>query len=781
MGTVFKREFKSLMSHVITYIFLAVTVAVFGFFLVFLNLANGNLQIEGGLIYSLWALILSVPFLCMFSYSQDRTNNRLKFLFSLPIKTSDIVLGKYLAYLCVFAIPVLIFSIIPPVLSNFGLVIYSSSYASILFYFLTGAAFIAACMFLNLQTKHELATLVFGGILLSILLICPLVADRLPKTPWVSLAAILVLELVVSVLAFAGSKRISVGCALLALTAVPTVVCFFIFKSSFSALFLHVSTFISPFARFEYFSNGIIRIEDIVYLLSVAALFLLFTQLTVNKTKNGDVKVTKLDSAQIKERYGKISRKANLTATISLVAVLLLNTLAVALPGGLTTIDASGCEKYSISKKSEALAENISQDITIYLLCENGIADASIETVIEKYASQNSKIHYKKIDVTANPEFTVDYIDMPYTYTSGGLRAINNNSVIIEGTNRNMVVDSSSFTHYRIGSSSYTSEEFLMYVDEYNKAYGEVLPLDAYKEFFSLDKILASSLEYVTMPVVGAVMTLEGHGEKPLSGDLYKNLGYSNVQCEVLNLSEADAVPQNCTTLIISSPETDISKEDADKIISFFEAGGEILLITSPENAGMENLLSIAENCGLGTEGGVLEENKTGAYLDDTDRTQLVIESKFGDMLFPNTHPIDKIKAMPDGVTVDEVLRTSTQANLVGETDRNIFRVAATVEKTRDDGNNAHLFWFSSYDAFTEQTVKASPANMLFLLYSVSYMGGDQTFTPSVVVDTRNVSKTASEIQPAQNYIFLGVFIAISLIALGMGISLHAGRRLRKK
>ena len=781
MGTIFKREFKSLMSHAITYIFLALTVFVFGFFLVFFNLASGDLQIEIGPVYSLWALAISIPFLCMFSYSRDRTNNRLKFLFSLPLKTTDIVFGKYFAYLCVLAIPTLIISIIPAVLSSFGSVIYASSYASILFYFLTGAAFIAICMFINLRVRHELVTLVFGTILLAFLIFCPSVADKLPKTPAASLTAILVLEVFVCILIYAGSGKKTVGLISLALSIIPTVVCFFIFKSDFSTLFLRICTFISPVTRFEYFSHGLVRLEDAIYLLSVTAPFLLFTQLTVNKEKNGDVKITKLDDQQTKDKYRSIFAKAARTAAISLALILLCNALAVLLPASLTVADASGCEKYSISESSKEFAENISHNVTIYLLCEDGIADASVEAVMEKYASENPKISCKKIDVTSHPEFTSDYIGMSYTDTSGGVQPISNNSVIIESEIRSTVLDWSSFYHYRIGSSSYTYKEFLSYSEEYAKRYGSIPPSGSYKEFSDLDKVFASALEYVTLPEIGAVMTLEGHGEKPLPLEFYNSLGYSNIPCERISLSDRDAVPENCTTLIISSPETDISSDDADKIISFFEGGGEILLVTSPENADMKNLMSVAENCGLTALGGVIEENKEGAYLDEDNRTQILFDSGLGDMMISNAHPIKETDTLPAGISISEMLTTSTQASLVGSTGRNTYNISLTAEKSTADGDTAHLFWISSYDAFTEKAVESYPANTSFLLYSVSYMGGNNTFTPSLSVEARNISKTDVQIQPAVNYIFFGVLTAVSVIMLGMGISLHICRKLRKK
>ena len=61
--------------------------------------------------------------------------------------------------------------------------------------------------------------------------------------------------------------------------------------------------------------------------------------------------------------------------------------------------DASGCEKYSISESSKEFAENISHNVTIYLLCEDGIADASVEAVMEKYASEKiTDIDGVKID-----------------------------------------------------------------------------------------------------------------------------------------------------------------------------------------------------------------------------------------------------------------------------------------------------------------------------------------------------------------------------------------------
>lgn len=57
-----------------------------------------------------YVLIIIIPMLTMRSFAEERKNKTDQLLLAAPVKLFDIVMGKYLAMVTVFAVPCLIFA-----------------------------------------------------------------------------------------------------------------------------------------------------------------------------------------------------------------------------------------------------------------------------------------------------------------------------------------------------------------------------------------------------------------------------------------------------------------------------------------------------------------------------------------------------------------------------------------------------------------------------------------------------------------------------------------------
>lgn len=74
---------------------------------------------------------------------------------------------------------------------------------------------------------------------------------------------------------------------------------------------------------------------------------------------------------------------------------------------------------------------------------------------------------------------------------------------------------------------------------------------------------------------------MTGHGEAALSEKLSSYLKTDNVDISDLSLVSNDGVPEDASTLIINSPSTDISADEAKKITDYLENGGSLMLMTN--------------------------------------------------------------------------------------------------------------------------------------------------------------------------------------------------------
>ena len=92
---------------------------------------------------------------------------------------------------------------------------------------------------------------------------------------------------------------------------------------------------------------------------------------------------------------GRVFRSGLYSAAITavvLVLAVLVNLLVRALPTKYTTFDLSEAGLYTLSDSSAQVAQGLTQDVTIYYLCETGNEDQIISKLLDKYASESSHI-----------------------------------------------------------------------------------------------------------------------------------------------------------------------------------------------------------------------------------------------------------------------------------------------------------------------------------------------------------------------------------------------------
>ena len=131
MTAIYKKELKSYLTSMVGYLFMAFTLALFGLYFTAINLQQGYPEIGYALQNSAFILLIAVPVLTMRVLSEEQKNKTDQLLLTAPVKISDIILGKYLALLTIYVIPVLIMCLYPLLLGTHGTVSYAVSYISV--------------------------------------------------------------------------------------------------------------------------------------------------------------------------------------------------------------------------------------------------------------------------------------------------------------------------------------------------------------------------------------------------------------------------------------------------------------------------------------------------------------------------------------------------------------------------------------------------------------------------------------------------------------------------
>ncbi|MBQ7384711.1 MAG: hypothetical protein IJV72_07990 [Clostridia bacterium] len=224
MSVIFKREFRSYFQNVTGFVFIAVYILIAGAFITLYNFFSFNSSISYAVSdLMLWGAPL-IPILTMNVIAKDRKSGAYQLLYSLPLRSSDIILGKYFAMLVVFAIPTAFLALMPLIFNFMGEVNYLVSYTSIICFFLFGAALIAVCTFVSSLSDNVILSAVFN---------------------YITVAALIALYMVKPLIALLPAGEI--------ITKILSV--------------------FDIFGKFESFVYGIFDIKAIIYYLSVSALF----------------------------------------------------------------------------------------------------------------------------------------------------------------------------------------------------------------------------------------------------------------------------------------------------------------------------------------------------------------------------------------------------------------------------------------------------------------------------------------------------------------------------
>ena len=298
MKAIYKRELRSYFGSMYGYIYLAFTLCVIGIYITTHNLLGGTAEMAYTFSDMAFMSIFLIPVLTMRSFAEERRNKTDMFLLSLPVKPVSIVLGKYLAMLTVFAIPV-------AVLCGFGLILRLFSEGSMLLgslgaslvagisYLLLGALLIAICMFISSLTDSVVIAAVGGFAAVLVLFgmdylvtiaqyLDLLFPEQSALFSFVGLIALLALFALASGLL---SRSLTVGMIAAAATIIPLSGVYAIWNDAFAGLFAKVLTYLSAFATFSSMTLGAFSLSGLVFFASAIFFSVYLTVLMLERRR----------------------------------------------------------------------------------------------------------------------------------------------------------------------------------------------------------------------------------------------------------------------------------------------------------------------------------------------------------------------------------------------------------------------------------------------------------------------------------------------------------------
>lgn len=285
MLAVYKKEFKSYFNSMLGYVYVAFIILFIGIYFSYYNLRTGYPYFGQVLSSILFVFLIAIPVLTMRSLAEERKTKTDQILFTSPISITKIVMGKYLAMVSIFAIPVVISCLCPIIISFLGTAYFLVDYSCILAFFLMGCAYIAIGMFISSITESQvLAAIGTFGILL-ILYLMSAISTFLPSTAFASLIGFYVVVIIIALIFYALSRNSFIGIGITVVGIIAFTIAYIVKSSMFAGL---LNGFLNKLSLTAYFSNFVYDTFDItaiIYFLSIGFVFVFLTIQSIQKRR----------------------------------------------------------------------------------------------------------------------------------------------------------------------------------------------------------------------------------------------------------------------------------------------------------------------------------------------------------------------------------------------------------------------------------------------------------------------------------------------------------------
>ena len=438
-----------------------------------------------------------------------------------------------------------------------------------------------------------------------------------------------------------------------------------------------------------------------------------------------------------------------------------------------TPADLTAEKTYSLTDESKEAISQIEQNVYIHLL--NYKDDDRATILARQYHETNDKIEVVVVNYWESPNELLNY----------GISDESTKIVGIQSSQRSKTIQDSEFTTY---------------------------DLINYTEIDLTEQKLTNAIIDVTVVKQPKVLFVTGHGEYSIDseGGYYRIANYiGNEANEVatINLSEEE-LPEDCDLIVVASPESDFTKEEAEKLQSYINRGGNLMWLQDPygpsnieySEAKFPNISKILGNFGISFSSGAVYESDASRTLSGMPMYVLpelsyndIVGDIYsdGNVIFAVGGRIENVsdeKMKELGVTYEAFIKSSSTSyykESYDTTDQEDgdevgpFRMGEILTKKIDDSTSSTLvaysnaIFVSNYEVqiSTDSTSTISPIDMRnnkdLILNTVAYLTNKETpyrirkTTEEVLLD--NASETAVSIVVV---VLLALPILIVLVGL---------------
>ncbi|MBP5495113.1 MAG: Gldg family protein [Lachnospiraceae bacterium] len=514
MTAILFKELKSYFKSLFGWIFLAVFTFFEGAYFVANNIQYGSPYISDSLSPLIIVLIFILPLLTMRILAEEKRQKTDQFLITAPIPLASVIIGKFLALCTIMLMATAICSVGVGILAIYGNIPVVETICALAGFFLFGCQCIAVGMFLSSITEHQFLAAIFTYTVYIFTLIVPGFCQYI----------------------FGAEKVIT-----------------------------KIVSITDIYAPFDGLMSGVLVLTDILYMISVIAIFLILAY-----------KVFAKNSVQLSAMGKNRFFISNLLPFVIIAAIIGVNIGCSYIPTKYTEFDITKNGWYKITDESKKVLDTLNEDVTIYVISSEEEVDNTVKHYINSYDSYSKRVKVVYRPTSEYPEFAANFTNSALYYSS----------LIITMGDQFRVIDYYDMFEYSVDYSTYTQN---------------ITGIDVEGQITAAISSMIHGDNQVK------IYCMSGHDELALPQyitDSLTKVGYSFTELYLYG----KAVPDDCDILVINGPRSDLDTLDIESIKTYVNKGGKVIMTTATEDSKCTNYDEFIKWLGVEvTEGTVLE------------------------------------------------------------------------------------------------------------------------------------------------------------------------------
>lgn len=285
MLAIYKRELKSYLTSMVGYLFMFFVLLIAGIYFSAYQLSAAYPKFEYTLNAMTFVFLIAVPILTMRVLAEERKQKTDQLLLTSPVSVSGIVMGKYLALVTIYAIPIVVLATYPLIMSKFGTVAFGSAYTALLGFFLLGSANIAIGVFFSAITESQVIAAVLTFVFLFAFYMMNGISSFFSETAMSTCVTFGILIIALSLMIYSMIKNAVISGVVCVIGEVALVIVYVVKSSVFEGGIQKVLEVFNLSSHFENFTNSIFDVTGVLYFLSVIAICIFLTMQTILKRR----------------------------------------------------------------------------------------------------------------------------------------------------------------------------------------------------------------------------------------------------------------------------------------------------------------------------------------------------------------------------------------------------------------------------------------------------------------------------------------------------------------